>query len=356
MNHYQKVLLSIILSPISLIYGLLVSFRLSLYRFGILKSIKFSLPVISIGNLSVGGTGKTPHIEYLLDLLSPYIVVGTLSRGYKRKTTGFKIVEINNSAEEVGDEPLQFKKNFPENLVAVAENRVLAIPHLIMQKPDLQCVLLDDAFQHLAIKPALNILLTDFNDLYIRDFLLPSGRLREWRSGYKRADYIIVTKCDQNIGEQKMNEIIQKINPLPNQKIFFSSLKYQDPYHLLSNEKITLTNQQHIMVVSGIANNHSLINFISSFTNNITEFDYSDHYQFEEKDIESILMNFEKMNQPNSIILTTQKDATRLLPFASRFEQAKIPIFVLPIKVTFPIRQTNNFDESIKNFLLEYKA
>lgn len=356
MNRFQKVLLSIILSPISLIYGFLVLFRLSLYRFGILKSIKFSLPVISIGNLSVGGTGKSPHIEYLLDLLSPYIVIGTLSRGYKRKTTGFKIVETNNTAEEVGDEPLQFKKNFPDNIIAVAENRVLAIPHMIMQKPDLQCVLLDDAFQHLAIKPALNILLTDFNDLYMRDFLLPSGRLREWRSGYNRADYIIVTKCDQNIGEQKMNEIIQKINPLPNQKIFFSSLKYQDPYHLLSNEKITLTNQQHIMVVSGIANNHSLINFISSFTNNITEFDYPDHYQFEEKDIESILMNFEKMNQPNSIILTTQKDATRLLPFASRFEQAKIPIFVLPIKVTFPIRQTNNFDESIKNFLLEYKA
>lgn len=356
MNRFQKVLLSIILSPISLIYGFLVLFRLSLYRFGILKSIKFSLPVISIGNLSVGGTGKSPHIEYLLDLLSPYIVIGTLSRGYKRKTTGFKIVDTNNTAEEVGDEPLQFKKNFPDNIIAVAENRVLAIPHMIMQKPDLQCVLLDDAFQHLAIKPALNILLTDFNDLYIRDFLLPSGRLREWRSGYKRADYIIITKCDSNIGEQEMIQIIRKINPLPNQKIFFSTLKYQDPYHLLSNEKITLTNQQHIMVVSGIANNHSLINFISSFTNNITEFDYSDHYQFEEKDIESILMNFEKMNQPNSIILTTQKDATRLLPFASRFEQAKIPIFVLPIKVTFPIRQTNNLDESIKNFLLEYKA
>ena len=355
MDPVQSFILRIVLSPISLIYGILVFLRLQLYRFGFLKSIKFSLPIISVGNLSVGGTGKSPHIEYLMSLLDPYILIGTLSRGYKRRTTGFKVVQTNHTVSEVGDEPLQLKKNFPQNLVAVSENRVLAIPQMMMQKPDLQCILLDDAFQHLAVNPALNILLTDYNDLFVNDYLLPSGRLREWRNGYKRADFIIVTKCNDEISLEEMNLIIEKINPLAYQKIFFSKFQYQSLNELFTGESLSLPKDKNVLLVSGIANNDYLKKYLNQHSNSIIELDYPDHYQFTEKDIDTIQQNWERLDKQNSIIITTQKDAMRLYPFKTKIEQAKIPIYFLPIKVGFHQNQPNNFDESIKNFLLDFK-
>ena len=203
----QNLLVKILLSPFSLLFGLGVSFRDFLYRKELLKGIEFNIPVISVGNLSIGGAGKTPHIEYLIRLLKDYVNIATLSRGYKRKTKGFMVVHPRNTAEQVGDEPLQFKRKFPDIEVAVAEDRSFAIPELLKWNAELQIVLLDDAFQHRSIKPGLNILLTQFNLPFTRDFLLPSGRLREWRSAYERADIIVVSKCPIDVSEEEKKRV-----------------------------------------------------------------------------------------------------------------------------------------------------
>src|SRR5688500_14340231 len=201
----------IVLSPLAALYGLGVTIRNGFYKAGLLRGVSFSLPVISIGNLSVGGTGKTPHTEYLVRLLHEYIQIGILSRGYRRKTAGFLEVTSFHDASQVGDEPLQFKRKFPHIPVAVAENRSLAIPLLIRAYPDLQAILLDDGFQHREIEPGLNILLTEYNRLYTRDWLLPVGRLREWRNGAERANIIVVTKCPQNITDAEMIEVSKEV-------------------------------------------------------------------------------------------------------------------------------------------------
>ncbi|RME96755.1 MAG: tetraacyldisaccharide 4'-kinase, partial [Bacteroidetes bacterium] len=227
----QRHLFRILLAPFSLLYGLAVSLRNAFYRAGLLKSMRFSVPVISVGNLSVGGAGKTPHIEYLIRLLREHIQVATLSRGYSRKTRGFLTVERQHNAEQVGDEPLQFKRKFPDIGVYVAEDRAFAIPQIMAAQPDTQLILLDDAFQHRAVLPGLNILLTEYDNLFTRDYLLPAGRLREWRSAYERADVIVVSKCPPDLTQTDARRIRVEINPLPHQKIFFSYYAYQVPYY-----------------------------------------------------------------------------------------------------------------------------
>ena len=196
----------VLLAPLTVLYGLGVSLRSLFYTSGVLKHTTFSLPIISVGNLSVGGAGKTPHVEYLVQLLKDYVHVATLSRGYKRKTKGFLLVHPHQSATQVGDEPLQYKRKYPDVTVAVGENRSLAIPEMLQHAPQTQVILLDDAFQHIAIRPSLNILLTEHGQLFTDDFLLPSGRLREWRSAYERADTIIVSKCPPDLPEEVERE------------------------------------------------------------------------------------------------------------------------------------------------------
>ena len=244
----QNVLVKILLAPFSLLYGLGVSIRDFLCRKGLLKGIEFNLPVIAVGNLSVGGAGKTPHIEYMIRLLKDYLEIATLSRGYKRKTKGFLTVHPRMTAEQVGDEPLQFKRKFPDVLVTVAESRTFAIPKIVMDRPEMQVVLLDDAFQHRSIKPGLNILLTEFSHPFTRDFLLPSGRLREWRSAYERADIIIVSKCPKEVSEEEKQVLIKEIKPFPNQKIYFSFYDYYQPYYIF-NPKYTAILQPDVDVL-----------------------------------------------------------------------------------------------------------
>jgi tetraacyldisaccharide 4'-kinase len=212
----------LLLSPLSLLYGAGISFRNWAYRRGILRGIEFSVPVISVGNLSVGGAGKTPHIEYLIRLLDPYLNIATLSRGYRRKTRGFLVVQPDNGVEEVGDEPLQYARKFPDVMVTVAEERAFAIPEIVGRRPDIELVLLDDAFQHRAVKPGLNMLLTPYDTPFTRDYLLPSGRLREWRSGYERADVIVVSKCPAQIDREAADALAAEIAPLQHQRLFFS--------------------------------------------------------------------------------------------------------------------------------------
>ena len=237
----EDIVIRVLLLPVALLYGLGVGFRNLLYRMGVLRSVKFDLPVISVGNLTVGGTGKSPHIEYLLNWLTEYLEVVVLSRGYGRKTEGYRKVTTLDTAQEVGDEPLQFKRKFPNTPISVSESRALGVPELVKNNPDTQCVLLDDAFQHLAVTPGLNIMLTEFNHPFTRDWLLPSGRLREWRNGYRRAEIIIVTKCPPDLSAKQRQEMIYEIDPYPRQRIYFS--QYQQYY---STKNIHLHFHNHI--------------------------------------------------------------------------------------------------------------
>ncbi len=202
--------LRILLLPISLLYGLGTTIRVFLYETSSKKSVSFDIPIISVGNLSTGGTGKSPHVEYLIMLLRPYLNVATLSRGYGRKSKGFRVVTPEDTAETVGDEPLQFKRKFQDVLVTVGEERTMAIPQIMGHANNVQVILLDDAYQHLAVNPGLNILLTDYKRPFFKDFLLPSGNLREWPSGKKRADIIVVTKCPEEVTESNRAYFIKK--------------------------------------------------------------------------------------------------------------------------------------------------
>src|SRR5688572_13315164 len=241
-------ILKILLSPLALLYGLAVSARNGLYNMGLLRGISFSIPVISIGNLSVGGTGKTPHTEYLIRLLHEYIKIGVLSRGYLRKTAGYREVVINDDAENVGDEPLQFKRKFPHVPVAVSESRGMAIPLLIRTYPDMQLILLDDGFQHREVDAGLHVLLTDYNQRFTEDWLLPVGKRCEWGSASGRADIIIVTKSPVQIGNDEMEAIRREVMHDEDQKIFFSYYAYGNPYRMYrTGERIMLNDNMKVL-------------------------------------------------------------------------------------------------------------
>ncbi|MFQ5448844.1 MAG: tetraacyldisaccharide 4'-kinase, partial [Saprospiraceae bacterium] len=256
----QDPLIKILLLPFSLLYGLGVSLRDFFYRQNLLLSVKFNVPIISVGNLSIGGAGKTPHIEYLIRLLRPYLNVSTLSRGYRRNTQGFQIVNPQNTALEMGDEPLMFKKKFGDVFVTVSESRSLAIPEILGKHPRTQVILLDDAFQHRSVQPGLNILLTEYSRPFTRDFLLPSGRLREWRSAYRRADVIIVTKCPADIGPSERESLTAEIKPFSHQRIFFSSYRYLPPYYILNPKyRLELTADIDALLVCAIAGTDYLL-------------------------------------------------------------------------------------------------
>lgn len=222
-------LLRILLLPFSLIYGLIVGVRNYFFNNGLLKSVEFKIPVISVGNLSAGGTGKTPHVEYLIRLLKDHFKIAVVSRGYLRKTRGFVLTDINSTVSMVGDEPMQYINKFKNLLVAVDENRNHGIQKLMTSHTELDAVILDDAFQHRYVKPGLSILLTDFHSLYSKDFLLPVGRLRESKKGAKRADIIIVTKTDPVFSPLSKRAVLEQLKPQPHQKVFFSYVTYGLP-------------------------------------------------------------------------------------------------------------------------------
>lgn len=325
------------------------------YETGLLKSSKFNLPVISVGNLSIGGAGKSPHIEYLVHLLKDYIEVGILSRGYKRETSGFRLVTHNDTAKTVGDEPKQFKKKFSDVVVAVDENRAFGIPMMVGQFPGLQVILLDDAFQHRQVQPGLNILLTQYGDLYTRDFLLPAGRLREWRSSYKRADIIIVTKCPESLQDEERNKIVKEINPFPYQKIYFSKFEYDYPYPIYDPRyRIKLDNEIDVLLLSAIANTSYLKQYVGGKVKSVFPVEYEDHHHFTKSDIDYIIQKYESIPSKRKLVLTTEKDATRLELFRNEFYEKQIPLFVQPAKVVFLDNGNKDFDEYIKNYLLHF--
>lgn len=353
----QSILGKILMSPFALLYGLSIGIRNALYDSELVKSSRFSLPVISVGNLSIGGAGKTPHIEYLIRLLSPYINVATLSRGYKRKTKGFRFVRAADNVLDAGDEPLMYARKHRGVAVAVGESRAIAIPQMVAKYPNLQTILLDDAFQHRSIKPALNILLTTWDEPFTRDYLLPSGRLREWRSAYSRADVIIVSKCPERISNEDRESMIREINPKHHQKIFFSYYEYDYPYSFYNpRQRIKLDEGLDVILISAIANTNYLLNYLEEKVGDIHHMNYEDHHLFSNMDIEYIDTVFKNRDTKRKLIITTEKDAMRLDLHRKKLSELNIPIFVLPMQVKFHGEDQDRFDHDIKDFLLKFKS
>ena len=304
-------LLRFLLFPFAILYDAITSIRNWFFNTGILKSTSFNIPTIVVGNLSVGGTGKSPQIEYLIRLLKDNYKIAVLSRGYKRKTKGFQIVNSKHLAVDVGDEPLQFFTKFrTEITVAVDADRTNGINELLKSEKQPEVILLDDAYQHRKVNASTYILLTKYNDLFSNDFMLPTGNLRECRSGAKRAAIIIVTKCPDNLSEEEQNAIKEKINPTKNQQLFFTTISYDEE---LKGEKILVISElknKEVLLVTGIANPNPLLKYLSEKSISFKHLKYPDHYNFTSKDILKIKNELEESE--SKIILTTEKDYMRL--------------------------------------------
>ena len=355
------VILKIILLPLSYLYGSILLLRNKLFNWGVLKSTKFNLPIISVGNLNWGGTGKTPHIEYLIRLLKPTYYIATLSRGYGRRTSGFVLANTQSISTEIGDEPLQFKKKFSAVRVAVDEQRVRGINKLLALYPSLDAILLDDAFQHRQVTPGLSILLTDFNNLYTDDYVVPSGTLREFRLGAKRADIIIVSKCPHLLVPIERENIIKKIKPQPHQKVLFSCISYGEFIPTNNNAPIPFSKEYYferhysILLFSGIANAQALEYYLKQKTNHVISVKYNDHHPFNIKDLTTLKNQFSEMPYTNKIILTTEKDFMRLQnkEFADILE--KLPLFYIPIEVELCEQDKRVLSDIIINYISSFK-
>ena len=347
------------LLPLSWLYGLGVWFRNKLFDWRILPSEEFSIPVISIGNISVGGTGKTPHTEYLIRIFSKKYKVAVLSRGYKRKTKGFILADEKASSQTIGDEPYQMFLKFPQIQVAVDADRRRGIKNLLSlpedQRPEI--ILLDDALQHRYVTPSLSILLTDSNRPYYEDFLLPVGRLRESSKNHSRADIVIVTKCPQMMKAMDYRVISGNLNLFPYQDTYFTSYQYGNltPVFPQGNDEegkniqIIDKHSTSILLVAGIAYPEELVNYINSFTAHLSTLLYPDHHDFTIEDIKKITSTFEQISSPDKIIITTEKDAVRLLGNKHLPESIKSYIYYLPIEVSFHLEQENSFIQKIEN-------
>lgn len=346
------------LLPLSFLYGLGVRFRNWLFDCEILKSKGFELPVICVGNLSVGGTGKTPHTEYIVELLKDTFQVAVLSRGYKRKSKGFVRAEKGKTTiADIGDEPYQMWSKYPEITVAVDQSRCNGITQLTETevKPRIDVVVLDDAYQHRYVNPDINILLINYYRPIFFDKLLPAGRLREPIVGKKRADIIIVTKCPSDLSVEETRELENGIHPSANQDLFFSTLIYGDLYHLKDREKIIatqyLSNEVHVLLLTGIASPTPLIEELSQYTNHIHPVTFPDHHLFTEGDFKRIHKEYESLSEGKRMIITTEKDAARLIGNPLMDDQLTAHCYVLPIKVKFLNNAESLFNKKIQDYV-----
>lgn len=332
-------LLRKILFPFSVLYGFVTGIRNFLFDKGVLKSYSFDIPIIAVGNLSVGGTGKTPQIEYLIRLLSPNYKIATLSRGYKRKSEGFILADSTSNAETLGDEPFQFYKKFNKIQVAVDGNRKNGIEQLLSQTNKPEVLLLDDAFQHRKVKAGFYILLTSYGDLYSDDFILPTGNLRESRSGVQRANLVIVTKCPATLSAVEQREIQVKLNLTSTQELYFSCIEYDKS--IFSEGKSIMLNEVRTvdkLLLAGIAKPEPFFKYLQS--ENEEKMIFPDHHYFTEKE----LMEIENKAQ-GKIIITTEKDFVRL-----KDSILKEQLFYLPIRSSF-LSAAEKFDKTITDFI-----
>ncbi|MBR5604363.1 MAG: tetraacyldisaccharide 4'-kinase [Bacteroidales bacterium] len=341
-----------LLIPISLIYTFVLLIRHKLYDWGILKSRSFNIPNICVGNLNLGGTGKTPHIEYLIRLLSKEYRIAVLSRGYGRKTKGYILADDAHTHKDIGDEPLQYFKKFNDVKVAVDEDRCDGIEKLIKENNSPNIILLDDAYQHRKIKAGLNVLLTDYYNLYSENHLIPTGILRDVKSAAKRADIIVVTKSPNIITPYNRRDITQSLRPLPHQKVFYSYIEYQsfEPFNKASYN-IDIKEAKTVLLFCGIANTYSLEDHLKRKYNTIAKVQFSDHHDFTEKDIDMVIERYNDLIGKNKVIVTTEKDAMRLINSSLIKKFNNIPVFTIPIKVKFHKEENNSFDEEILKYV-----
>lgn len=342
----------LLLLPFALLYSLAVAIRNWLYNKKIMRSATFNFPLICVGNLSVGGTGKSPMVEYLVELLQPHFKVATLSRGYKRKTKGYGLANEATTALEIGDEPMQFHLKFPQVAVAVGEERLVAIPQLLHDRPETQVIILDDAFQHRAISAGLNILLTDCGNLFYNDWFLPTGDLRDERRSYKRAQIIVVTKCPPALSVEEKNKIIKQIKLQKQQHLFFTTIQYGQPYHIVTKQPISITPQHEVLLVCGIANPQPLKDYLTAQAYSFTEQSYSDHHIFTIDDLKEIRKKYEGLQGKSKFILTTEKDAVRLLKFSDQLHD--LPLYVLPVKHQFLFGEGTQFNHLVHDFVAQF--
>ena len=344
----------ILLLPFALLFGLIVLIRNWLYDKNVLKSSSFGLPVICVGNLSTGGTGKSPMVEFLVRHLKGHYKAAILSRGYKRKTRGYALANETTTAIDIGDEPMQFYKKFPDIPIAIGEARLEAIPQLLHDRPDTAVIVLDDAFQHRAIKAGLNILLTDYGNLFTRDFFLPSGDLRDSRSSYTRAGVIVVTKCPATLTAEEKQIIRQEIDPQKGQEIFFTTIAYGTPYHITSRNLVSIDESTEVLLVTGIANPKPLKQFLEEKIQAYHMMSYNDHHIFSIDDWRDIKRRFDEMEAEKKMVLTTEKDAMRLLKFSAEIDG--MPFYVIPIEHKFLFGEEQSFLKQVTRFIETFKT
>ena len=339
----------ILLLPIALLYHIVLSIRHKLYDWHILKSKRFEKPVICVGNLNLGGTGKTPHTEYLIRLLKNDYRVATLSRGYGRHTKGFKLAGTSSTYNDLGDEPLLYFKKYPGIQVAVDEDRVDGVTHLLWEQ-GVNVVLLDDAFQHRGISAGLNILLTEYQRLYTDDYLFPAGTLRDVRSAAKRADIIVISKAPKDLSEQEKQQITDKLNTSENQKVFFSYLEHAALQPLNEAAKAFSPEEADgAFAFCGIGNPKPFVEELKKRYHTVDFLPFGDHHAYKGNDMKAVLDWYEKLDGEKKIIVTTEKDAARLTnsPYLCQFERT--PLYDLPVTVRF--HEEEKFNEEILKYV-----
>jgi len=349
------------LLPLSYLFGSVVGFRNRLFDWGVLRSESFDVPIICVGNLTVGGTGKTPHTEYLVSILHKKFNVAVLSRGYKRKTRGFLLADESSGVREIGDEPFQIKNKFPHITVAVDEKRRRGIHRLLQINPLIDVIILDDAFQHRYVKPGLSILLMDYTRKIYEDQLLPAGRLREPLSSKERANIMIVTKCPTETKPIDIRIVSKYLTLRPHQQLYFSTIQYGEIFPVFdksaSGRPLPDLDKENeaVLLVTGIASTRKLKQDLSQFAVALEEINFPDHHNFVQKDIEHIEKVFSQIAAKKKIILVTEKDAVRLqqLPFVTDF--LKDNLFYLPIQVDFLDNRAAEFNQKIYDYVKNNK-
>jgi tetraacyldisaccharide 4'-kinase len=344
----MEILSKLLLAPFALVYLLLTSLRNHLFNIGYTRSFKFDTVVIDVGNLAVGGSGKTPMVEYILELLLSHgIKAATLSRGYKRRTKGFRIANGQDNALSLGDEPYQFYLKYGSRAtIAVGEERAMAIPNILFERPETQAIIMDDAFQHRYVTPNLNILLTDYRKPFFDDMIMPLGRLRERRSGAKRADVIVVTKCPEDITEASMEAIRNRIKPYAFEKtpVFFTQIEYTEPVKVFGYSGVGFF--ENIVLLTGVADNAPLKSHVAGKYNLLETIAYPDHHFYTGNDVNAIVERFNAFEVGRTTILTTEKDMAKLLNLQQKNMFEKISLYYLPIKIRF-IKNGKAFEKAI---------
>jgi tetraacyldisaccharide 4'-kinase len=350
------------LYPCSLIYGMITGFRNFLYDTGILPSHEFHIPVICVGNITVGGTGKTPHTEYLVELLRGKFRVAILSRGYKRISNGFQVATATSSVKDIGDEPLQIYRKFPDILVAVDRNRVNGVQTILKEYPETEVIILDDGFQHRSLTPGLSILLSDFNRPVDKDHLVPYGNLRENKKNIKRADVILITKSPGNISPINQRIILKNIEKAPYQDLFFTTISYKDPLPVFENNtsakfhiEDSTPEKRGAVLITGIAVPEPFRKYLDKYFGEIIHLNFTDHHHFSENDLEKIVTAWNGLKSPYKVAITTEKDAVRLREFTNIAESVKMAFYYIPVGVSFLNEGKHDFDNLIFDYVRKNK-